>query len=161
MTESSPAGEPLAVGRCPWCSAPLEDTSVTTCPSCGAALQEQVEGDLPGLTQIDAMALATQRRARGGGVRALIGLTDEDTEGSPARAVPEPPSEAVRREMLRLRIGALDAEIEAKAAALEAARVAEAAGGAPPPEPTAEPTAEPETEPAPPGADPAPPDAPA
>ena len=82
----------MSVGRCPWCSAPLDDTSVTTCPSCGAALQEQVEGDLPGLTQIDAMALATQRRARGGGVRALIGLTDEDTEGSPARAVPEPPS---------------------------------------------------------------------
>lgn len=128
----------MSVGRCPWCSAPLEDTSVTTCPSCGAALKEQVEGDLPGLTQIDAMALATQRRARGGGVRVLIGLTDEDTEGSPGRAVPEPPSEAVRREMLRLRIGALDAEIEATAAALEAARVAEAAGGAQPPEPTTE-----------------------
>jgi hypothetical protein len=103
--------------------------------------------------------------ARGGGVRALIGLTDEDTEGSPARAVPEPPSEAVRREMLRLRIGALDAEIEAKAAALEAARVAEAADGGPAPEPTAEralPDADPEPEPtAQPDPEPAPPDAPA
>ncbi|HSL97518.1 MAG TPA: hypothetical protein VK831_03005 [Candidatus Deferrimicrobiaceae bacterium] len=143
MTDSSAAGEPLAVGRCPWCSAPLDDVGVATCPSCGASLHEQLEGDLPGLTQVDAMALATQRRARGGGMRALIGLTDEDTEGSPARLVPEPPSEAVRREMMRLRIDALEAEIEAQTAALEAARAAAAAGGPPPPEPPAQPDEEP------------------
>jgi len=127
MAESSSAGEPIAVGRCPWCSAPLEDPSVATCPGCGAALHEQVEGDLPGVTQVDALALATQRRERGKGVRALIGLTDEDTDGSPTRTVPEPPSEAVRREMLRLRIDALEAEIGARSAALTAARAAASA----------------------------------
>lgn len=129
MADSAAAGEPLAVGRCPWCSSPLDDTSVPTCPSCGAALQAQVEGDLPGVTEVDAMALAAQRRARGGGVRALIGLTDEDTAGSPAGSLPEPPSEDVRREMLRLRIDALEAEIEAQTAALAAAKAAAAASG--------------------------------
>lgn len=112
---------------------------------------------MPGVTQVDAMALATQRRARGGGVRALIGLTDEDTEGSPPRSVPEPPSEAVRREMMRLRIIALEAEIEAQTAALEAARAAEAAGTIPP----AEPSAQPDDEPSPPDQEQTPPDAPA
>ncbi|NJD29263.1 MAG: hypothetical protein FIA92_13325 [Chloroflexi bacterium] len=137
MAESNQAGEPLAVGRCPWCSHPLDDSSVATCPHCSAALHAQVEGDLPGVTQVDAMALATQRRVRGGGVRALIGLTDEDTEGSPALSVPEPPSEDVRREMLRLRIDALEAEIEAQNAALAAARAAAAAAGDAPVEPAA------------------------
>ncbi len=131
MAESDAAGEPIAVGRCPWCSSPLDDVNVATCPHCGAALREQVDGDLPGVTQIDALALATQKRERGKGVRALIGLSDEETQGSPARSVPEPPSDAVRREMLRLRIGALDAQIEARAAAVAAAKAEAAARGGP------------------------------
>ena len=154
MADSAAAGEPLAVGRCPWCSSPLDDTSAPTCPSCGAALHAQVEGDLPGVTEVDAMALATQRRARGGGVRALIGMTDDDTAGSPAGLLPEPPSDDVRREMLRLRIDALEAEIEAQTAALAAAKAAAAASGlttnATPPQPELTPAAEtssPETSP--------------
>jgi hypothetical protein len=141
MAESDPPGEPIASGRCPWCSAPLAAPDSPTCPACGAALQPQLDGDVPGVTQIDAAGLATQRHDRGKGVRSLIGLADEDTEGSAIRSVPAPPSDEVRREMLRLRIDALEAEIEAQAASLAAA------------------SAEGRTEPAPPDAEPPPPDA--
>jgi hypothetical protein len=127
MAESNTPGEPVTAGRCPWCSSPLDDTSVPTCPHCGAALKAQHEGDVPGVTQIDALSLATQRRDRGGGVRALIGMADEETQGSPIRSVPEPPSDDVRREILRLRVTALEAEIEAQSAAIAAAKAAAAA----------------------------------
>jgi hypothetical protein len=60
-------------------------------------------------------------------MRAFIGLTDEDTEGAPIGSHVEPPSDDVRKEMLRLKMAALEAELEARAAALEAERVARAA----------------------------------
>lgn len=119
--------QPIDAGsqRCPWCSAELPDPAATSCPACGAALQERVDGDLPGVTQVDPTAITSGRKARRKGVRELIGLSDEETEGSPVHRTPEPPSSEVRREMLRLRIDALEAEIEALTGSLAAVRAEE------------------------------------
>jgi hypothetical protein len=98
---------------CPWCSASVSATA-TTCPSCGAALRDAADGDIAGVTQIDPTALLKVRRIKPRG-RITSWLTgDGDLEEESGGKV-EPPSEEVRREMLRLELAALDAEIEAKA----------------------------------------------
>jgi hypothetical protein len=98
---------------CPWCSASVPAT-VATCPSCGAALRDAADGDIAGVTQIDPAAILKTRRIKPRG-RLTSWLTgdvpDEDESGLKV----EPPSDAVRREMLRLELAALDAELETKA----------------------------------------------
>lgn len=104
---------------CPWCSAtvPLE---VSTCPSCGAALRDAVSGDIAGVTQIDPGAVLRTKRIKPRGLAAWLVGEREAEEAAIGKV--EPPSEAVRREMLRLELAAIDAELEAKRVAAEANR---------------------------------------
>src|SRR3970040_2727536 len=105
MSDSDPA--------CPWCSATLPTADVERCPSCGAALKEP-DGAVPGVTQIDVDAILKSRSPTQK-PRGLIGwLSGEYDAGEPAPPPPgtlEPPDEAVRREMRRLLLAALVAEV--------------------------------------------------
>lgn len=131
--------EPMSgpVARCPWCSAPLPATPAATCPSCGATLHGGAGADapLPGVTTIDAEAILRARsevsRPRSRLLSFLTGEIGEETGGADAASV-KPPSDEVRREMLRLRRQAELAEIESEVALLEAqARLARGAGASP------------------------------
>jgi RNA polymerase subunit RPABC4/transcription elongation factor Spt4 len=116
---------------CPWCSAAVP-TDATTCPSCGAQLREAAQGDILGVTQIDPAALTRSKRIKPSRLTAWVTgerATEEDSGGKI-----EPPSEEVRREMLRLELAAIDAELEARAQRAAAER-ASAAGAPPPDEP--------------------------
>jgi hypothetical protein len=104
---------------CPWCSATVP-VAVTNCPSCGAALRDAVDGDIAGVTQIDPGAVLRTKRIKRGGLAAWLVGERESEEASIGKV--EPPSEEVRREMLRLELAAIDAELDAKAAAAEANR---------------------------------------
>jgi hypothetical protein len=97
---------------CPWCSATVPAEAVT-CPSCGASLRDAAEGDVPGVTQIDPAAVARVKRIKPR--RMTAWLTGDGSAEDEVGGKVEPPSEEVRREMLRLELAALDAEIEAKA----------------------------------------------
>lgn len=104
---------------CPWCSAAVA-VEAATCPSCGASLRDAVEGDVLGVTQIDPAAVARATRIKPRRITAWLtgdATVDEETGGKV-----EPPSEEVRREMLRLRLAAIDAELEAKASQAAAQR---------------------------------------
>jgi hypothetical protein len=102
---------------CPWCSAPLPSGTEERCPSCGASLHEADTSEIPGVTRIDHEALLRARepepRSRG-----LIGwLSGEYEEEAPAPPPPgtlEPPDDAVRREMMRLELAALEVEVHAR-----------------------------------------------
>jgi len=105
-----PTGETTT---CPWCSAtvPIE---AATCPSCGAQLREAAEGDVLGVTQIDPSAVARVKRIKPRRITAWLtgdGPAEEDEGGGKI----EPLSDEVKREMLRLELAAIDAELEAKA----------------------------------------------
>jgi hypothetical protein len=97
--------------HCPWCSAPLASTDLTTCPSCGAQLNSPADADVPGVTTIDVAALAWKAGAPPRRSRLLSWISGDDdtpppdTSGASSAAV-EPPSLAVRREMLRLELEA-------------------------------------------------------
>jgi hypothetical protein len=127
-----PSGETTT---CPWCSATVP-VEATTCPSCGAQLREAAEGDVLGVTQIDPSATLRIKRIKPR--RFTAWLTGETPVEDDAGGKIEPPSEEVRREMLRLELAALDAEIEAKALQAKAAAAAEAAEKELPPEDAAE-----------------------
>jgi hypothetical protein len=128
---TAPAGP-----HCPWCSASLASADLTTCPNCGAQLNAPAEADVPGVTKIDVAALAW--KAGGPPRRSKIlswisGESDDlpDSSGASASAV-EPPSLAVRREMLRLELEAEGITLPHDAepsAAEEADAVAEAGSG--------------------------------
>jgi hypothetical protein len=110
---------------CPWCSAtvPME---AATCPSCGASLRDAADGDILGVTQVDPAAVVRTKHIRSRNIAAFLGVGDgPDDEESTGKV--EPPSEAVKREMLRLELAAIDAEIEAKAQAAAAQAAMEAA----------------------------------
>jgi hypothetical protein len=120
--------------HCPWCSAPLASTDLTTCPSCGAQLNSPADADVPGVTTIDVAALAWKAGAPPRRSRLLSWISGDDdtpppdTSGASAAAV-EPPSLAVRREMLRLELEAEGISLPHDAepsGAEEAAAVAEA-----------------------------------
>lgn len=109
-----------ATKTCPWCSATVP-VEATTCPSCGASLRDAAEGDIPGVTQLDPAAVIRTRKIRSRNIAAFLGVGDgPDDEESTGKV--EPPSDAVRREMLRLQLAAIDAELEAKAKEVEAQR---------------------------------------
>jgi hypothetical protein len=104
---------------CPWCSATVP-VAVSTCPNCGAALRDAVDGDIAGVTQIDPSAVLRTKRIKRGGLAAWL-VGERESEQATIGKV-EPPSDEVRKEMLRLELAAIDAELDAKAAAAEANR---------------------------------------
>jgi hypothetical protein len=95
--------------RCPWCSAVLSSPDLATCPSCGAQLNGP-EAELPGVTTIDVAALAWKAGApprRNKLMSWISGDADDEPTSSPeSLSAIEPPSLAVRREMLRLELEA-------------------------------------------------------
>jgi RNA polymerase subunit RPABC4/transcription elongation factor Spt4 len=103
---------------CPWCSAAVP-TDAATCPSCGASLRDAAEGDVAGVTQIDPNAVSKVARIRPSGLSGWLGA-ERTTENPDLSGRVEPPSEEVRREMLRLELAALDAEIQAKTSQVQA-----------------------------------------
>ncbi|MBF8290504.1 MAG: hypothetical protein HW391_1472 [Chloroflexi bacterium] len=117
---------------CPWCSAELPGPGLERCPSCGAGLIGPDAAEVPGVTRVDHEAILNSRspaqRSRG-----LMGwLSGEYQSEKPPEAVESyaPPAEDVRREMLRLELVALEAEVLARQA--EAAALAADAGETPP-----------------------------
>ena len=104
---------------CPWCSSAVP-VEATTCPSCGASLRDAAEGDVAGVTQIDLAAVAGIKRIKTRRITSWL-TGDGDAEDETGGKV-EPPSEEVRREMLRLKLAAIDAELEAKATQAAAQR---------------------------------------
>jgi hypothetical protein len=118
--KDDPQPAPGDTTTCPWCSASVPAT-VASCPSCGAALRDSVEGDVLGVTQLDPSAFARVRRIKKRG-RLTAWLTGDDAEDEETGGKVEPPSDEVKREMLRLELAALNAEIEAKSQAAAANR---------------------------------------
>ncbi len=110
---------------CPWCSAELSGPTEERCPSCGAALRESDGSEVPGVTRIDHEAIL-RSRAPAQRSRGLMGWLAGEYQVDKPTEPPEtyaPPPEDVRREMLRLELAALEAEVlgrQAEAAALAA-----------------------------------------
>jgi hypothetical protein len=104
---------------CPWCSATVP-VAASTCPSCGAALRDAVSGDIAGVTQIDPSAVLKTKRIKRTGLAAW--LVGERESEEPSIGKVEPPSAAVREEMRRLELAAIEAELDAKTAAAAANR---------------------------------------
>ena len=103
---------------CPWCSAAVP-TDAARCPSCGAALRDAAEGEVAGVTAIDPHAVSKAARLRPGRLAGWLGA-ERTSESPDLSGKVEPPSDEVRREMLRLELAAIDAEIEAKTSHAEA-----------------------------------------
>jgi hypothetical protein len=97
---------------CPWCSATVP-SDAAKCPSCGASLRDAADGEILGVTQIDVAATTKMARMKPGRLAGWLGA-DTTTEKPELSGRIEPPSEEVRREMLKLELAAIDAEIEAK-----------------------------------------------
>lgn len=125
---------------CPWCSAPLGAVDAVRCPACNAALREGPETDVPGVTTIDHEAILRSRQPLGrssglmgwlvGGSRDESGLADPALAGSSTSGSGEsiqPPDDEVRREMIRLKLAAIETRLEAERAELQAQRQADAA----------------------------------
>jgi hypothetical protein len=131
---------------CPWCSAAVP-VEASTCPSCGAALRDAADGEVAGVTQIDLAATSRLARMKPPG-RIATWLGAERTTDNPALAGKiEPPSDEVKKEMLRLELAAIEAEIEAKNAQLAAERsLPPEDGSTPPPPPTMADAAPPDSE---------------
>lgn len=106
---------------CPWCSATVPVEAVT-CPSCGASLRDAAEGEILGVTQVDPAAVARTKRIKSRNIAAFLGVSDDPADEDESGGKVEPPSDEVRREMLRLELAAIDAELEAKAKEVEAQR---------------------------------------
>ena len=126
--------DPAATATCPWCSAAVP-VEAAKCPSCGAALRDAADGDVLGVTQVD-LAATTKLARLGKPGRLATWLGAEETAVSPdLTGRIEEPSEEVRREMLRLELAAIDAEIEAKKAIVEEnSKLPAEDAGPPPPE---------------------------
>jgi hypothetical protein len=113
------------VTTCQWCSAELPAPDVERCPSCGATLTSATgtEPELPGLTALDPHAMTGARsgvaRPRSRILSFLTGDMPPDSGGPLDPSSVAPPSDAVRREMLRLQIDAERADLEAEAIALK------------------------------------------
>jgi len=114
---SKPSGETVT---CPWCSATVP-VEAATCPSCGAQLRDAAEGDILGVTQIDPSAVSRARRVKPRRLTSWL-TGDVPAEEEEAGGKVEPPSPDVKREMLKLELAAIDAELEARAAQAAANR---------------------------------------
>jgi hypothetical protein len=107
---------------CSWCSATVP-AEAAACPSCGAALRDAVDGDVLGVTQVDLAAASRIARMTKQPGRLAVWLGAERTAENPELVGRiEPPSDEVRKEMRRLELAAIDAEIEARRQAAEAYR---------------------------------------
>ena len=112
--------------RCTWCSAPLPSADAAACPSCGATLIGEGDPNVPGLTAIDADAILRAARAAKARPRSRLmsWISGEYVEGSGDSPAAEgslaPPSDDVRREMLRLELQAQVANLQAEAEAMAA-----------------------------------------
>jgi len=133
--DTAPGSDPTA-DICPWCSATLPSADEVDCPSCGATLTGDVDPQVPGLTAIDAQAIARAsqapiRQQRSRLLSWISGEYDTDVEAAPADSEAlAPPDEAVKREILRLELEAEVANLQAENEALIAeARVEEADEG--------------------------------
>jgi len=131
MTEPAEATEDTGP-RCPWCSSAITPDDVN-CPNCGAALHEDGEHEIPGVTQVDPRSASVQNPEPAGG--GVIGWLSGEyvPDPTPAElASVEPPTDAVRREMLKIEVDALRAELEAREAErdIEEREAADDAGGA-------------------------------
>ena len=115
------ATEAAATEACPWCSAKVS-ASAATCPSCGVSLRDAVDEEILGVTQIDPGAVSRASRIKPGRLATWLGAEDTAPSTDLGGHV-EPPSKEVREEMLRLELAAIDAEIEAKKQAAEAAKI--------------------------------------
>lgn len=120
-----------SVPRCPWCSAQLPIPGAERCPSCDAALvtTSGTDPDIKGVTTLDTEAIL---RARADVARPrssfLSFLTGDATEAASAREHQESlaePSNAVKREMLRLELDAKQRELVAENVALKAEAMTE------------------------------------
>jgi hypothetical protein len=116
--KKQPTGES---STCPWCSATVP-AEVARCPSCDAALRDGADGDVLGVTQVDLAAASRLARLKPPGRIAMLLGAEPTGENPELGGRIEPPSDEVRKEMLRLELAAIDAEIEAKNAQLEAER---------------------------------------
>lgn len=149
---SSATNQPLEeASTCAWCSASVP-AEAATCPSCGAALRDGVSDEIAGVTQVDLAATTRLARQKPPGRIAVWLGAERVPEDAEAGGAIEPPSDEVRKEMLRLELAAIDAEIEAKAQLAEAQRSLppedadlDVAPPAETPLETAPPAAEPET----------------
>jgi RNA polymerase subunit RPABC4/transcription elongation factor Spt4 len=113
---------------CPWCSATVP-TEAMTCPSCGASLRDAAAGEVLGVTQVDPAAVARAKQIRSArNIAVFLGVGDGPAAAEMTGKV-EPLSEAVRQEMLRLELAAIDAEIEAKSKEAAAQRALAADAG--------------------------------
>lgn len=130
----SPAKQPSMddTSTCPWCSATVP-AEVAKCPSCGASLRDVVSEDVAGVTQVDLAATSRLSRLKPPGRVAMWLGAERTTENPELSGRIEPPSEEVRKEMLRLELAAIDAEIEAKKAQAEAERMLPPEDGGPAP----------------------------
>jgi len=122
---------------CPWCSATVP-AEASRCPSCNAALRDGVDDEVPGVTQVDLKAASRLSRLKPPGRVAMWLGAERTTENPELSGRIEPPSEEVRKEMLRIELAAIDAEIEAKQTLAEAQRnLPPEDGGPEPPQATA------------------------
>lgn len=109
-----------AVPRCPWCSAPLSSATSETCPECGATLlgPSADQQQLPGVTTLDTDAILRARsavsRPRSRLLSFITGDVEESTATSGSPDSIAPPSEDVRREMLKMALAAEVADLEAE-----------------------------------------------
>lgn len=125
MTDSlagaAPDVDPTSSSRCPWCSAQVTPETAV-CPSCGAKLLDDAPADIPGVTQIDPAATTPRPTPRSRGLIGWLSGDFETAESDSDRAGVEPPTDAVKQEMLRLEMEALKTELEADAAERAAAQ---------------------------------------
>jgi RNA polymerase subunit RPABC4/transcription elongation factor Spt4 len=115
---SKPSGKTTT---CPWCSTTVP-VEAATCPNCGAQLREAAEGDILGVTQIDPSAVSRIRRVKPRRLTSWITGESPEDEETEAGGKVEPPSPDVKREMLKMELAAIDAELEARAAQAAANR---------------------------------------
>ena len=127
MTDPTAGGDPDAPGaRCPWCSADLTDPTAKTCPSCNANLSAGgEEAAVPGLTALDLERLAFRSSTTPKKSRLMSWISgdsdyEDATEPLPPPGSLDPPGFEVRREMLRLEMAALIADLTAEAGAMAA-----------------------------------------
>ncbi|HEV2006171.1 MAG TPA: hypothetical protein VGQ85_06100 [Candidatus Limnocylindrales bacterium] len=125
MTDSpagaAPGTDPTSSSRCPWCSAQVTPETAI-CPSCGAKLLDDAAAEIPGVTQLDPAATAPRPTPRSRGLIGWLSGDFETTESDSDRAGVEPPTDAVKQEMLRLEMEALKTELEGEAAERAAAQ---------------------------------------
>lgn len=141
LAEETAESGAVAHATCPWCSASIE-AGAATCPKCGAALVEREAPRpvdeapaIPGVTAVDPALIAREHRwvdeaGQSPKRRTFFSLlSGVDVPELPAHLSEEqreailPPSNAVRREMIRLELEAL---AKAAAAAAETAQLAQA-----------------------------------